>query len=170
MSKKTPSTPGLLYRWQTQYDPHIVPGEINFDPSLTVPDQAMSIQEIMLRHMSGRPVPKNNNMFFGGDTVYPDMGALSTMDQLDMIRENEARINKLQQEMNDLRNKRIAAAKKADENKLLTKERQAQRLSDDDGSAEHQTVRGGNTRGTSERTQSVRGESRASTQQNNNQD
>lgn len=80
---------------------------------MTAPDMAMSVHEIMLRHASGRPVPSRTDMFYGGDTLYPNVKSMSAMDQLDMIRENNERLEALQAELEGLRSKRHAAIKAA---------------------------------------------------------
>lgn len=90
--------------------------EYNTGESMTVPNQAMSVQEIMLKHARGVPVPRTQNMFYSGDQLYPNIKAMTEMDVTDMLRKNEERMKELDAELDKKRAKRkaaIEAAKKA---------------------------------------------------------
>lgn len=56
--------------FRTQFDPNYEPttGEINNKPSMTVPDQNLSIRQLLINHSRG--VPSGENMREG---VYTDM-------------------------------------------------------------------------------------------------
>lgn len=43
-------------KWNTQYEPHKVKGEENKFPSQTIPNEAMSIREILVRYSRGMPI------------------------------------------------------------------------------------------------------------------
>lgn len=56
------------------YDPSLFPGEINTQPSLTIPDQTLSLREILDRYASGRPVEGRASYsdFYDEDNFHPD--------------------------------------------------------------------------------------------------
>jgi hypothetical protein len=49
--------------FRTQFDPNYAPstGEINLEPSQTVPDQSLSIRTLLLNHSRGIPLDVNHN-------------------------------------------------------------------------------------------------------------
>lgn len=99
-------------------------GEINTDPSMTVPDMSMSIQEIMQRHVQGRPYPKGNkNLLYTGDVPSPDTRTMDITEidamkerNLELIRDQHAEIKNRQ----ELR-KKANAEKRAKQKALLEK-------------------------------------------------
>lgn len=53
------------------------PGQINNQPSLTIPDDSMSLEEILRRYMAGLPINGSNQETFYEEEELPD---LKTMD------------------------------------------------------------------------------------------
>lgn len=105
----------MRYRMNYNYQVVQSQGEVNDKPSETVPDQAMTIEEIMQRHMQGRPVPRSQKMFYGGDQLYPPMEKMSHMDQIDLTRAHAEHIETKKQELAEkrkARKKQIAESKK----------------------------------------------------------
>lgn len=100
-------------RWQTQYDKFPDWGETVFGPSMAVPDMSMTIGEILLRHATGRQIPVNAFKHYGGDTLYPNMQQISEMDQIDLVREHAAHVQKLEDDLKNLTAKRKQAIKQA---------------------------------------------------------
>jgi len=43
-------------KWNTQYNPHQVKEETNDSPSLTIPNEALSVREILIRYSRGLPI------------------------------------------------------------------------------------------------------------------
>lgn len=108
-------------RFRTQFSevPNPVDlSEFNDEPSMTVPDQAMSIQEIMHRHVRGLPVPKNSKMFYGGDKLYPPVHAMSHMDITDAQRMLQSQMETKDKELDDKRKRRKESIAKSKAEKL----------------------------------------------------
>jgi len=94
---------------QTALSYSISDGENNNQPSLTVPDMAMSVQEILQRFATGRPIPDfSNNLHYGGEDYYPDMKKLDLVEQQEIIEINNRRIQELEDK---IRRSAAAAAK-----------------------------------------------------------
>lgn len=81
-------------------------GETNLMPSETVPNMSMSIQEIAKRYTRGLPLPKGQQMFYGGDTIYPNMKGMSDMEQADMVRAQQEYVEQKKQELQGFEKKR----------------------------------------------------------------
>lgn len=91
--------------------------EVPVGVSMTIPDQSMSVQEILLRHSRGLSVPGDGRVpqYFGDDVV-PDLGRMDKID-LEMYRRNIAG------EIVDLRNRlKDEQEKKKAEQLLLLKQ------------------------------------------------
>lgn len=68
-----------MYPTKQRYDPGKFPGKITYGPSLTVPDQTMSLREILSRHSRGLPISGVKvNPEYHGDTE--DLVDFRTMD------------------------------------------------------------------------------------------
>lgn len=97
-------------RFQGNYNRLPIPGETNSLPSITVPDMAMSIQEIFQRFASGRPVNFNNNLVYGddlgGDEFYPDLRTYDLTEMQELAEANNERIASLKKELEDKKRKR----------------------------------------------------------------
>jgi len=84
--KDNPFVP-LLPKFRTQFgNTPKIKESWNNGISMTVPDQSMSIAEIMQRHVQGRPIPKSNNVHYTGNTVYPNISR--KVDAADMAAAN----------------------------------------------------------------------------------
>jgi len=57
------------------------PGEVNTLPSLTIPDQAMSIQEILRRYTSGLPIGGSRSPIFDEDNDLPELSKMDLADR-----------------------------------------------------------------------------------------
>lgn len=61
------------------YDCHSIVGEINDEPSMAVPNQSLTVREILARHTRGLPVTGNINSYYdeNEDDIYmPDIKTL----------------------------------------------------------------------------------------------
>lgn len=94
------------------YEPSDHPGEVNPEPSVTSPDMAYSVAEIMHRFATGREVSLNHNLAYTGDQPFPELHKMDAMDQQDLIRANADNIEKLKKQYSDDLDK--AFAKKVD--------------------------------------------------------
>lgn len=69
-------------KFKTPYNAVPSKGEINSDPSMTVPDQSMSVQEIMRRYASGLPLGGQRvPIYHGEDEFLPDFDKLDLAEQ-----------------------------------------------------------------------------------------
>lgn len=50
-------------KWNTQYEPNNPIGEINNLPSMTIPNEALSVREILVRYSRGMPIDSKVPMF-----------------------------------------------------------------------------------------------------------
>lgn len=85
-------------------------GEVNTKPSQTVPNQSLSVKEIITRFTQGRPLPSNGEPWYT-DEYLPNMQTLDLV-EIDQVKEAQ------QQRIDDLTNiinARKAAKKAADE-------------------------------------------------------
>lgn len=77
-------------------------GEVNTQPSETVPDQSLTVKEIYQRFASGRPLSKSRNLHFTGDDFFPESRSLDLVDMHDeYLNASQARAdaeNKLQEQ------------------------------------------------------------------------
>lgn len=62
-------------------------GEINNEPSCTVPDQTMSIREILQRYSRGLPIGGRNDLYYDEDDTMPDYKTLD-LAEIQELREN----------------------------------------------------------------------------------
>ena len=83
-------------KWKTPYNAKPDQGEVNNDPSLTIPDEALSIQEILVRHARGLPTTGQRvPIYLGEDEEFPDPRKMD-------ISEREALKKELKQEIKEL--------------------------------------------------------------------
>lgn len=54
-------------KFRTPYSPHVRSTEVNNLPSMTVPDQSMSVAEMLARHASGLPISGAKIPLYEGD-------------------------------------------------------------------------------------------------------
>lgn len=72
-------------------------GEVNTLPSQTQPDMSMTIQEILVRHTLGKPIPKSVNLMYTGEDPLPHMERLTQLDRIDYVRAGRERMRDLSQ-------------------------------------------------------------------------
>lgn len=106
-------------KFRTNYNHQAQPDSYTEGPSMTQPDQAMSVSEIMARHRRGLPLPQSRQMFYGGDSDYPNLSAMDKTEKVDAQRNLQAYADNKQKELDELnkkradRKKQIAAQKSA---------------------------------------------------------
>lgn len=69
------------YNWQPKK------GEVNDQPSRTVPDQTMSINEIFRRYAQGLPLGGERMVYYDEEDDTPDLDAMELTDRMDYIQE-----------------------------------------------------------------------------------
>lgn len=110
--------------FQTQYNTFYDEGEVNDEPSMTTPDMALSMGEIMTRFNQGRPLNiRSRNQTFTGDTELPNVAAMSEMDSIDMVEALKVHQRDLEAQLAEQKQKR------ADRRNALRKQKEAKQAS-----------------------------------------
>lgn len=78
------------------YDQFDRDDEVNNLPSLTIPDQAMSVRTILDRYSRGLPVTGFNPVYEGEDEYFPDLKTLDLSERQDLLDRTRSRIAELQ--------------------------------------------------------------------------
>ena len=145
MSKKNRSeqTEGLP-RFRSNYNQHLWPAstEINNLPSKTVPNQAMTVRELMIRFASGLPIEAGKIPIYEGDVE--GMPDIEKMDQIELNnyyrelheqrkavteRVKEAREKAEKMKMDKVVEERVAKRQKEFEDKLVERWRSENTIS-----------------------------------------
>jgi hypothetical protein len=66
----------VIYKSALNADEFPYDGEVNNEPSLTVPDQSMSIQTILERYARGLPIGGRTDEYYDEDDTMPDYRSL----------------------------------------------------------------------------------------------
>lgn len=96
-------------------------GEINNEPSLTVPDQALTPLEILQRFTQGRSVPRSNQLVYTGDHETPDLRSMDLTEIDEMARNTAERIKDGESSINRIKKRRISEAERLKEQELFDK-------------------------------------------------
>lgn len=73
-------------------------GEKNFQPSMTIPDQTMSIREIMQRYARGLPLDMEKTpVYHGEDDEFPDMQRLDLAERQEVIEHYKNEFNEIKE-------------------------------------------------------------------------
>lgn len=96
-------------------------GERNMSPSETVPDQSLTIPEIMHRFSAGRSVGLSNDLHYTGDDFLPEVRSMDLTEQADALEAAKERARKLEESYNEKMDLRKKAIKEKQErlNRLL---------------------------------------------------
>lgn len=120
MKKETINKPRLVH--SMNYDSNkLIRGhaEINGEPSLTKPHLALTIQEILFRYSSGRPVPQLRDHEFHMDLDLPDVRTLDLVDRENLYNYVKNQVIKLEESVKDKQKKRSDLL--AEQNRELSK-------------------------------------------------
>jgi len=125
--KKSPASPEQKPRFQTIFNRHLFPhtGEVNNMPSRTIPDQTLSMQEILTRYARGLPLTNGKQPIYNGDEDLPD---LKTMD-LAEIQEYKENIQSQIKEYTNAYNAHKMQQEKNQSNKIAELEKKLKQLS-----------------------------------------
>lgn len=74
-------------------------GEVNLEPSLTIPDDALSIKEILDRYARGLPLGGERVPVYNGEELIPDFDRMSTIDRMEWLQSNADYISSLKTEL-----------------------------------------------------------------------
>lgn len=112
-----PVYPVNVVRFKTPYNAPLFPGddEVNPLPSLTIPDQSMSVREIMIRHANGLPFQAGKVPVYEGAEDFDDfLPNLATLD----ISERQELYERSQEYIKKYRDSEVRKRKKEEEEKL----------------------------------------------------
>lgn len=103
--------------------------EINPLPSMTIPDQTMSLQEILLKHSRGLPLTAVKVPIYEGDeNLHPELSKMDIVDRhlyVERMQEELAELKiQLNQKADDLKVKRKAQLKADNEQKERDRKKQ----------------------------------------------
>lgn len=123
-------------KFRTQYNyGERVPGEINNSPSMTVPDQSMTIQEIISRYARGLPLGGQRVPVYDGEEDPLEGVNINTLD----LAERQQILEQKKQELADLKQRVIDKEKRKKEyrqEKAILKKIEDQKKSENEQSEE----------------------------------
>lgn len=92
-------------KFKTPYNNHLFPKryEINKQPSMTIPDQAMTITEILERHTRGIPFTAGKVPIYEGDEPKPDFNRMDLSEIQQTVEEAKEFIDSTKQKVYDKR-------------------------------------------------------------------
>lgn len=103
---------GYKPRFKTHFNSLPDPGEVPTGPSLTVPDQSMSIKEILQRYARGLSTEDRERVpFYDGEEFVPDIKKLDLADIQELKEQTAEEIRRHRKTLSDAKAK--SAAKKA---------------------------------------------------------
>lgn len=109
------------------YDYKAHPGEVNNEPSVTIPEQTMSLKEILARHARGLPTTGREPIYHGDEDYLPDfkkMDLAEIQEYKEQLREHTEKVQaQYDTEQKELTAKRAKAA--ADQQSLWNQFRAA---------------------------------------------
>lgn len=73
--------------------------EVNTLPSKTIPDQSLSLAEILRRFAVGLPVGGQRVPVYNPDDFTPDLATLDLSERMDLLEENANRIKQMQYDL-----------------------------------------------------------------------
>lgn len=93
---KTKNSKGEWVNNNSWYDPHVIEGEVNEEPSLTQPSLSYSVSEILEKHVRGINLPVYKPAVYeNGSIDSPDMTKIIDVTEAEEMRaEVTSRINK----------------------------------------------------------------------------
>lgn len=84
----------------TYYNVSLDKGEVNNKPSMTVPDQSMSLRELLDRFARGLPTGgQKTEIWHGEDEDMPDTSKMDLIDRMDLIEANKDFIQETKQKL-----------------------------------------------------------------------
>lgn len=92
-------------KWRNMYNAPLLPSPTRMEDyskviSLTVPEMAMSVQEILLKHTSGRPLPQLRDHEYHGDLMLPDVRTLDLVEREELRQWAADNVVRIQEEYN----------------------------------------------------------------------
>lgn len=95
-------------------------GEKNFGPSKTVPDQSLSVGEIMRRHARGLPITGERvPIYEGEDNDLPDLSRLDLAEREQIIRDSRSELDEINDRIKANEQKAKETAKNSQRNESI---------------------------------------------------
>lgn len=93
-------------KFKTQYNAHLFPKnyEENNLPSATIPDQSLSVKDILQRYANGLPLGGAKVPVYNGEDYIPDLDRLDLAERAALIESNAQRILEMQKDLQRRRN------------------------------------------------------------------
>lgn len=107
-------------KFRTNYTRNNIPGEINRKPSVTQPDQSLSIPELLERFVTNRPVQVQDMQWH--DDYIPDVKKMDLVERQETIQQLQNQIEQIKQNHN-LKNKERLQKKEAEKQAQIEAER-----------------------------------------------
>lgn len=124
----------MIFQTQFNRDKFPVKGEVNNLPSQTIPDQSMTVKELMERHARGLPLTGERVPIYNGEEDLPEFEKMDLAERQEYIEANKQVIENMKADLN-----KKAAEKKI---KVQPKEKEAkpaggQKPTNDSGDDKH---------------------------------
>lgn len=103
------------FRTPFNYEPELP--VVSIQPSMTEPDQCLSLREILQRYAQGKPLTKNNRLMYTGDDFTPDLRSMDLVEIDDLKKEVDQNIKEIQLDLKRSEARAKQAAKKAEAEK-----------------------------------------------------
>lgn len=97
----------IVNAYSFDFDP-LVHAQQFVGESMTIPDQSLSIRDLINRYTMGRPIPTAEGVYTGDDDDLPDLDRMTIQQRMDYSRDLDAFVNTTTMEL-----KRSAAAKQS---------------------------------------------------------
>lgn len=116
--------------FKTHYNRELFPGifEVSKEPSLTVPDQSMSVKTILDRFAKGLPLGGQRVPIYEGEDAMPDMTHMDLADRQELMELAEQEIKDLQEKVR--KNRALHAAAQTKQQLEYSKVAQAAKLAE----------------------------------------
>lgn len=133
-------------KFKNHYNSVPAKGEVNLQPSLTVPDQTMSIQELMSRHVRGLSLGGTNvPIYEGEEDDFPDLSRMDKIDRIEALRDAQKELMEIKEQLNQKKKtiedkKRRDAIDKEIEKELAAARKEKQKLEEQKQSSDNEKV------------------------------
>lgn len=85
-------------------------GQVFTEPTMTVPNQSMTVREIMLKHTMGETFEVSHNTpVYNGEKTLPDLSALSPVELMQYRESMQEEVIRLQSEYDEVNRKKMEA-------------------------------------------------------------
>jgi len=104
-----------VIRTPWNFEKHQQPKIIRNKPSMTVPDQSMSVKEILDRFARGLPIDGRKVPLYEGETDMPDIRGLDLAERQAMYEAAEQELKEIKEKLNKKQHERVRLTLSAEE-------------------------------------------------------